>query len=225
MQAALHQQLGLARRAPARRPSRRPPGCAARRSSRSRRDRARRTWATLRILSLGPTRIGLISFASAASSAPLSDVSSQGCATAVARGRHAFAAAMSRSYFSCLPRWGKISVMAIRSSENWLPDKDAALYASSSAASTSGFTRSRRRSLCAAGGGVASCRRVVQLRPRRLLLEKRFDLGETRLPGVALHSDHVDQAASALPCAWRVPAPSPTSPEWPRPNGADRATS
>ena len=29
--------------------------------------------------------------------------------------------------------------------------------------------------------------------PRRLFLEKRFDLGKTRLPGVAFDADHVDQ--------------------------------
>ena len=53
------------------------------------------------ILSFGPTRMGLISPASAASSAPLSEVSSQGCATAVAEGGCFFAAAIRRSYFSC----------------------------------------------------------------------------------------------------------------------------
>src|SRR5512147_2435940 len=57
--------------------------------------------ATPRILSLGPTRIGLISPASAASTAPLSEVSSHGYTTAVASGGSAFAAAIRRSYFSC----------------------------------------------------------------------------------------------------------------------------
>ena len=65
--------------------------------------------ATLMILSFGPTRIGLMRPASAASSAPLSEVSSHGCATAVTSGGSAFAAAMRRSYFSCC--LGVISVM------------------------------------------------------------------------------------------------------------------
>src|SRR6476620_6188566 len=56
--------------------------------------------ATAAILLLGPTRIGLISPASPASTAPFSEVSSQGCATAVAIGCRRLAAAIRRSYFS-----------------------------------------------------------------------------------------------------------------------------
>src|SRR6185369_2067 len=57
--------------------------------------------ATAAILLLGPTRIGLISPASPASTAPLSEVSSQGCATAVATACCPCAAVIRRSYFSC----------------------------------------------------------------------------------------------------------------------------
>jgi hypothetical protein len=57
--------------------------------------------ATAAILLLGPTRIGLISPTSPASTDPLREVSSQGCATAVASGSSFFAAAIRRSYFSC----------------------------------------------------------------------------------------------------------------------------
>ena len=58
-------------------------------------------FARSQILVLGPTRMGVMIPASAASNAPLSDVSSQGCATAVVSGCKSFVAAMSRSYFSC----------------------------------------------------------------------------------------------------------------------------
>jgi len=49
----------------------------------------------------GPTRIGEMMPASAASSVPLSELSSQGCATAVASGCRFAVAATNRSYFSC----------------------------------------------------------------------------------------------------------------------------
>ena len=55
--------------------------------------------ATARILASGPTSIGRMSLASAASRAPRKDVSSQGCATIVGTGGFACAAAISRSYF------------------------------------------------------------------------------------------------------------------------------
>jgi hypothetical protein len=57
--------------------------------------------ATARILDAGPTRMGTIIPASAASTAPLSEVSSQGCATTVATGLIALAASIRRSYFTC----------------------------------------------------------------------------------------------------------------------------
>ncbi len=60
MQAALHQQLGFARRARARPPSRPRPGCAAHRRSRARRYRARAFRRRSRSCPCGPTRIGMI---------------------------------------------------------------------------------------------------------------------------------------------------------------------
>src|SRR5215217_7181510 len=62
---------------------------------------ALRLFAVAAILSCGPTRIGSMSPSEAASRTAPSEVASQGCATATfSRGR-AFAAASSRSYFSC----------------------------------------------------------------------------------------------------------------------------
>src|SRR5205085_7045498 len=55
--------------------------------------------ATLAIFDAGPTRIGLMIPASAASAVPRSEVSSQGCTTIVVTAGTAFAAAISRSYF------------------------------------------------------------------------------------------------------------------------------
>src|ERR1700740_3757626 len=55
--------------------------------------------ATLAIFDAGPTRIGLMMPASAASAAPRNEVSSQGCTTIVATVGTAFAAAIRRSYF------------------------------------------------------------------------------------------------------------------------------
>src|SRR3954471_15510725 len=63
---------------------------------------ALRLFAVAAILPCGPTRIGSMIPREAASSVAPSEVASQGCATATfSRGR-AFAAASSRSYFSCL---------------------------------------------------------------------------------------------------------------------------
>ena len=77
---------------------------AVRRCRRSRRtaDRGRLLRDAARNLRLGPTRIGTINPASAASMAPCSEVSSHGCATTVVLGGSSFARAMRRSYFSCL---------------------------------------------------------------------------------------------------------------------------
>src|SRR3954468_8228050 len=58
--------------------------------------------ATATMRAFGPTRIGLINPSFAASTAPASEDSSQGCATAVGTGACAFARSSSRSYFSCL---------------------------------------------------------------------------------------------------------------------------
>ena len=57
--------------------------------------------ATAAILAAGPTRIGAMMPASAASTAPRSEVSSQGCATTVVAGGTCFACAISRSYLLC----------------------------------------------------------------------------------------------------------------------------
>ena len=63
--------------------------------------------ATARIFASGPTRTGSISPAAAASSAPRSEVSSQGWATIVTAGVPSRAAAISRSYFDgCAGRLG-----------------------------------------------------------------------------------------------------------------------
>ena len=48
--------------------------------------------ASARMRACGPTNIGLMIFASAASTAPRSEVSSQGCATAVRTGASAWQA-------------------------------------------------------------------------------------------------------------------------------------
>src|SRR5262245_2350264 len=61
--------------------------------------------ARLTILSRGPTRIGVIIPASAASKAPRKELSSQGWATAVTDGSRPFVAATRRSYFSCSLSW------------------------------------------------------------------------------------------------------------------------
>ena len=84
--------------------------------------------ATAAILSLGPTRIGLINPASPASTAPFSEVSSQGCATAVAIGSSFFAAAIRRSYFSCRRKVDAVefSFMARSFSSNCANGPDAA---------------------------------------------------------------------------------------------------
>src|SRR6478752_5922338 len=52
------------------------------------------------ILSNGPTSVGLMMPASAASATPRSELSSQGCTTMVAAAGIAFAAAMRRSYLA-----------------------------------------------------------------------------------------------------------------------------
>ena len=57
--------------------------------------------ATAAIFAAGPTRIGSMMPASAASTAPRSEVSSQGCTTMVAAGGTSLARAISRSYFAC----------------------------------------------------------------------------------------------------------------------------
>src|SRR5262245_58030976 len=57
--------------------------------------------ATAEILLAGPTRMGTMMPASAASTGPRREVSSQGCATIVVAGGTCFALAMSRSYFEC----------------------------------------------------------------------------------------------------------------------------
>ena len=67
VQAALHQQLALAPRGSARPPSPPPPRCAAHRRSRSDRYRAVHARATAAIFAAGPTRIGTMMPASAAS--------------------------------------------------------------------------------------------------------------------------------------------------------------
>jgi len=54
--------------------------------------------AVARILASGPTRVGVINSAAAASSAPRKDVSSQGCATIVGTGGYCRVAAINRSY-------------------------------------------------------------------------------------------------------------------------------
>ena len=54
-----------------------------------------------RMRAAGPTRRGASRPSRAASTAPVSDDSSQGCATAVLSGGRLFAIARSRSYFSC----------------------------------------------------------------------------------------------------------------------------
>src|SRR5260221_472414 len=54
----------------------------------------------------GPTRIGSIRPRRSASTAPSSELSSQGCATATVGGRPCFALAISLSYFSCCARLG-----------------------------------------------------------------------------------------------------------------------
>src|ERR1700758_929811 len=59
-------------------------------------------FATASIRARGPTRIGARMPMSAASTAPLSDVSSHGCATAVRAGGRPLQSASRRSYFSCL---------------------------------------------------------------------------------------------------------------------------
>src|SRR6185369_5905697 len=84
--------------------------------------------ATAAILLLGPTRIGLISPASSASTAPLSELSSHGCATAVAIGFRLFAAAIRRSYFSCRRKVDAVefSFMARSFSSNCTNGPDAA---------------------------------------------------------------------------------------------------
>src|SRR5689334_12389640 len=57
--------------------------------------------ATVRMRSTGPTRIGSISPSCAASMAPCSDTSSHGCAMATLIAGSAWAALISRWYFSC----------------------------------------------------------------------------------------------------------------------------
>src|SRR5262245_19062624 len=57
--------------------------------------------ATAEIFFAGPTRMGTMMPASAASTGPRREVSSQGCATMVVAGGTSFALAMSRSYFEC----------------------------------------------------------------------------------------------------------------------------
>ena len=99
MQAALHQQLALAFADQLRRPAPRRRGCGARRRSRGRQDRGRAPPPPPGSCAAGPTRTGTISPASAASSAPRSEVSSQGCATTVTAGASLRAAAIRRSYF------------------------------------------------------------------------------------------------------------------------------
>ena len=66
----------------------------------TRRCRGRAGFATAPILPLGPTRIGTIRPASAASSAPRNEVSSQGCTTIVLAGGTCLARAIRRSYFA-----------------------------------------------------------------------------------------------------------------------------
>ncbi len=56
--------------------------------------------ATAAIFAAGPTRIGTMMPASAASTAPRSEVSSHGCTTIVGAGGTSFARAISRSYFA-----------------------------------------------------------------------------------------------------------------------------
>jgi hypothetical protein len=58
--------------------------------------------ATASMRAMGPTRIGVIRPALAASTAPRSDDSSHGCATAVTTAGSVFACASRRWYFSCL---------------------------------------------------------------------------------------------------------------------------
>src|SRR3990172_4503881 len=58
-------------------------------------------FATASIFAFGPTRIGLINPSFAASTAPESELSSHGWATAVVTGSSAFAASISRWYCSC----------------------------------------------------------------------------------------------------------------------------
>src|SRR5262245_5237750 len=57
--------------------------------------------ATVEIFAAGPTRMGTMMPASAASTGPRREVSSQGCATMVVAGGTSFALAISRSYFEC----------------------------------------------------------------------------------------------------------------------------
>ncbi len=91
-------------RGSARRPLPRPPRCAARRRSRSGRSRGRAARATAAILAAGPTRIGTMMPASAASTGPRSEVSSQGWTTTVVAGGTSLAWAMSRSYLAARRR-------------------------------------------------------------------------------------------------------------------------
>src|SRR5262245_25109901 len=59
-------------------------------------------FASAAMRAFGPTRIGVISPAFAASTTAVSELSSQGCATAVRVGGRLLQRAISASYFSCL---------------------------------------------------------------------------------------------------------------------------
>src|ERR1043165_2943436 len=71
--------------------------------------------ATAAILPAGPTRIGVMMPASAASIGPRSDVSSQGCTTIVLTGGTCLARAMRRSYFDALGGAGPTADSALMS--------------------------------------------------------------------------------------------------------------
>src|SRR3954454_19155246 len=69
--------------------------------------------ATTEIFSFGPTKIGMMMPASAASTGPRSDVSSQGCATTVLTGGTCLALAISRSYFELVIGTGPTADSAV----------------------------------------------------------------------------------------------------------------
>ena len=167
--------------------------------------------ATAAILSLGPTRIGLISPASPASTAPLSEVSSQGCATAVAIGCRLFAAAIRRSYFSCRRKVDAVefSFMARSFSSDCANGADAA-------------------SLPAAPGeqaarDLSSAHRSWELwRPsstRTSRSSRRAGSCRACFPRRGPRS----ACAGCFPCAGQGQGPRRAWPEWLRPRGAHRA--
>ena len=165
VQAALHQQLAFAFVDQLRRPWPPPRRCAARRRSRTRRCRARCSLATALIFAAGPTRIGMIRPASAASSAPRSEVSSQGCTTMVDRRRaSACAAAIRRSYFD----WLMLSARSPRTLRNLLRIVGSRRYG-----------LARRLELAASDAGAAcQDRRSVRARSQALGRSCRSQLAE-----------------------------------------------